>query len=35
MSVMDYYDLQNLQADTKMREKISASPSEGTADKEE
>ena len=35
MSVMDYYDLQNQQADTKMREKISASPSEGTADKEE
>jgi len=26
MGVMDYYELQNLQADTKMREKISAEP---------
>lgn len=35
MGVMDYYDLQNLQADTKMREKISGSPADGAADKEE
>lgn len=28
MSVMDYYDLQNLQADTKMREKISGGAAE-------
>lgn len=34
MGVMDYYDLQNLQADTKMREKISLDSLEGPAPKE-
>lgn len=35
MGVMDYYDLQNLQADTKMREKISAGPSECISEDDE
>lgn len=35
MSVMDYYELQNLQADTRMRDKISAGPVDGISDKEE
>ncbi|MBQ8231858.1 MAG: flotillin-like protein FloA [Lachnospiraceae bacterium] len=35
MGVMDYYDLQNLQADTRMREKISGSPADKASDKEE
>lgn len=35
MGVMDYYDLQNLQADTRMREKISGSPTDNAVDKEE
>ena len=35
MSVMDYYELQNLQADTRMRDKISSGPVDGISDKEE